>query len=310
MDIFVTGATGVVGRRVVPQLVADGHAVTAVGRTPEKRALLEQAGARAVNLDLFGSDAVCAALAGQQVVINLATHIPPATKLFLPGAWDETNRLRQFASDNLVEAALHGGAERFIQESFGLIYADQGDAWVDESAPVRLARYNRAVGQAEAAAQRFSDEAGGAGVVLRFASFYGTDAPQMMDLIRFVRAGWSPLPGSASGYVSSVSHDDAASAVLAALAVPAGIYNVVDDEPLRRREYFNSLASALGVKPPRLQPGWTKYLMGSLGETLVRSLRLSNRKLRGASIWKPKYPSVREGWPEVVHAPANAVAAH
>jgi len=114
MRIFVTGATGVIGRRVVPALAAGGHQVTAVGRTPEKRAALERAGATAVSVDLFNPEALHGALAGQQVVINLATHIPPASKLFMPGAWDETARLRQFASANLVAAALAAGAERFI----------------------------------------------------------------------------------------------------------------------------------------------------------------------------------------------------
>ena len=104
MQIFVTGATGVIGRQVVPLLVAGGHWVTAVGRTPEKRRALERAGARAINVDLFNRDAMRAALAGQQVVINLATHIPPTSQFFMPGAWHETNRLRREAAANLVEA--------------------------------------------------------------------------------------------------------------------------------------------------------------------------------------------------------------
>ena len=93
-----------------------------------------------------------------------------------------------------------------------------------------------------------------------------------------------------------VSHDDAASAVVAALTVPAGIYNVVDDEPLRRRELVDSLAAALGVPRPKLLPGWLKYLLGSLGETLARSQRISNRKLRAASSWVPRWRNAREGW--------------
>jgi 2-alkyl-3-oxoalkanoate reductase len=299
MHIFIAGATGVIGRRVVPVLVDQGHQVKAVGRTPAKRAELEHFGARPIEVDLFDREALVSALAGQEIIINLATHIPPASKLFWPGAWNETNRLRQYASANLVAAGLAGGAQRFIQESFGLIYADQGEDWVDEGSPVRLARYNRGVGEAEAAVQRFS-QAGGAGVALRFASFYGADAPQMLDMMRFVRRGWAPLPGSANGFVSSVSHDDAAAAVLAALRLPTGIYNVSDDQPVRRREYFDSLAGALGVAPPRLLPAWTAVLMGSLGETLIRSVRLSNHKLRENSDWKPKYPSVRQGWPAVI----------
>ena len=96
--------------------------------------------------------------------------------------------------------------------------------------------------------------------------------------------------------MSSVSHDDAAAAVIAALRLPAGVYNVVDDEPLPRREFVGALAEALGVRPPSLLPAWTRWLMGLLGETLTRSLRISNCKLRQESTWTPAHPSVREGW--------------
>jgi 2-alkyl-3-oxoalkanoate reductase len=190
-----------------------------------------------------------------------------------------------------------------------LTYPDRGDDWIEEDTPVQATPYNRSVLAAEDSAQRFNTD-GRFGIVLRFAAFYGPDSPQTLDMLRFVRGGWAPLPDSARGYMSSVSHDDAATAVVAALGLPAGIYNVVDDEPLRRREYFDSLAAALGVKPPKLLPAWTTFLMGSLGETLARSLRISNRKLRGASDWKPKYASVSEGWPAVVRAqtaPAEAM---
>ena len=100
--------------------------------------------------------------------------------------------------------------------------------------------------------------------------------------------------------MSSVSHDDAATAVVAALGIGPGIYNVVDDEPLRRRDYFTALADVLGVPPPRLPPLWVVRLTGSVGETIARSLRISNRKLRQESGWAPKYPSVREGYRAVV----------
>jgi nucleoside-diphosphate-sugar epimerase len=117
-----------------------------------------------------------------------------------------------------------------------------------------------------------------------------------------VKNGRAFLPGSSDAFVSSVSHDDAATATAAALTVPAGVYNVVDDEPVTRREYFASLAHALGAPPPKMLPRWTRWFMGSLGELLSRSQRISNRKLKSATHWTPRYRSVREGWPEVVAA--------
>lgn len=299
MRIFIAGATGVIGRRVVPLLVAAGHRVTAVGRTPEKRAALERMGAAAVGVDLFDPDAVRRAVAGHEVVINVATHIPPNSRIFLPGAWRENDRVRRVAAANLAEAALAGGAERFIQESFAPVYPDRGDAWIDEATPIQPVRYNRTVIDAERAAERFS--AGGrTGIVLRFAGFYGPDAAHVVDMIKFVRKGWAPIPGAPDAFISSVSHDDAAAAVVAALDARAGVYNVVEDEPVRRREYFDSLAEVLGVAPPKIAPAWMAHLGGSLGEMLTRSLRISNRKLRQETGWAPKYPSVREGWPAVV----------
>jgi len=106
--------------------------------------------------------------------------------------------------------------------------------------------------------------------------------------------------GGGQSYMSSLWTDDAASAVLAALHVPAGVYNVTDDVPLRRREAFDLLASALGAKSPRIPPRWVTTVTGSLGDTLGRSLRLSNAKFKSASGWSPAVPSLREGWPRLV----------
>ena len=302
MRIFLTGATGVVGRRLIPMLTTAGHRITAIGRTPEKRERLERAGAAAVAVDLFDPAAVHRAVAGHDVVINLATHIPSSsTRMFLPGAWRENDRIRREASAILVEGAIAGGVQRFIQESFAPIYQSAGADWVDERFPMRPARYNRSVLDAERAAERFS-ASGGTGVVLRFAGFYGPDARHVHEMIRLAEHGWAPLPGHADAYFSSISHDDAATAVAAALTVPAGIYNVADDEPLTRREYADALAQALDVPPLKLPPAWLARLGGSLGELLSRSLRLSNRKLRSASGWAPGVSSARHGLTVVMSA--------
>jgi nucleoside-diphosphate-sugar epimerase len=300
MRIFLTGATGVIGRRVVPMLLGTGHEVTAVGRNPAKRAELERLGARAVEVDLFEPDRVRSALAKHEVVINLATHLPSSSgRMLLPGAWRENDRIRKVASSILAEAAATSGAGWFIQESFAPVYADGGDAWIDESWPLRPARYNRTVLDAEQSAERFTTR-GGTGVVLRFGLFYGPDAFQIIDFIKMVRRGRAPVFGE-EGYVSSVSHDDAASAVVAALGVGPGAYNVVDNEPLRRREWVDSLAAALRVPRPKVFPRWISRLGGSLTELLARSQRISNRKLHEASGWAPRYASVREGWPVLIN---------
>lgn len=219
--------------------------------------------------------------------------------MLLPGAWKENDRIRREASANLVVAALDAGAGRFIQESFAPIYADGGEQWIDETWPRLPVRYNRSVLDAERAAEDFIAK-GGTGIVLRFAGFYAADAFQLRDMVGVIRKGWAPLPGSPSAFFSSIHHDDAASAVLAALRARAGTYNVSDDEPLRRREYVDTLAAALGTPPPKLPPAWLAWLGGSLTKLLARSQRISNRKLREETGWAPQYPSVREGWPAVL----------
>jgi nucleoside-diphosphate-sugar epimerase len=303
MHVFVTGASGVIGRRAVPLLIEAGHRVTAVGRTPEKRAMLERSGARAVDVDLFDANQLRRAVAGHEAIVNLATHMPSTTtRMMLPWEWRENDHIRRDGSALLVDAAIAEGVARFVQESFAPVYPDCGDAWIDETTPLEPVSYNRSVLDAERAADRFT-ASGLSGVVLRFAAFYGPDAYTTHDMADMVRRGWSPLPGKPSAFISSISHDDAARAVVSALSIPSGAYNVSDDEPVRRREYVDIVARTLGVKPPRFIPGWAVKLMGSVGALLSRSERMSNRKLRSADPrWTLRYPTVREGLPAALRS--------
>jgi nucleoside-diphosphate-sugar epimerase len=294
----------------VPLLVAAGHAVTAVERSCVGAAHIAHVGAQPIELDLFDARAVRAAVAGHEAVINLATHMPETTlKMLLPGAWSENDRLRSEGARNIAEAALAGGAQRLIQESFAPVYPDRGERWIDERVPIAPERYNRTVADAERAAERFT-QAGRDGIVLRFAAFYGPDAMQLTDLVRALRVGIAPLPSSPDAYISSISHDDAAAAVVASLAAPAGAYNVSDDEPLTRRAYFDTLARLIGAPPPRIPPAWLAPLLGSAGRLMARSQRIANRKLREATGWAPRYPSVREGFAATLREQREAQAPH
>ena len=294
MRILVFGATGVVGRRAVPLMAAAGHDATAVGRNPERRAALERAGARVIEVDIFDRSGVERAVKGQDAVVNLTTHMPASTiRMMLPGAFRENDRIRKEGSAIVAEAAAKAGVGRLIQESFAPVYDDGGDRWLDESALQRPVRYNRTVLDAERSAQSFG-RSGGDWVVLRFAWFYGPDS-FLPEMVKVARKGWAPIPGDADAYWSSVSHDDAASAVLASLAAPSGAYNVCDDEPLTRREVLDAMTDAFGLARVKPMPSWATPLMGSLGELMARSERMSNRKLRGTG-WAPRYPSAREGF--------------
>lgn len=294
MRILVTGATGVIGRRAVPLMIAAGHQVTGCGRSGERLAALERFGATPLPLDLFDRDAVHRAVRGHDAVVNLATHIPPTMRGLLPGGWRENDRIRREGSAVLADAALANGVPRFVQESFAPVYGDAGDRWVDETMPLRPVRYNRTVIDAEQSAARVRD-GGRVAVVLRFAWFYGPDARHIPEMVAMLRRGMAPFPGRADAYLSSCSHDDAASAVVAALALPAGTYNVCDDEPLVRRDWFAALADAFDLPHPKPMRPWMARLLGSTGELLSRSVRMTNRKLRAAG-WAPRYASAREGF--------------
>jgi len=308
MRIFITGATGVIGSRAVPLLLQAGHTVTAASRSEHNREALRRAGAAPVNVDLFNVNSVRRVIAGHDAVINLATHIPSsAVKIMIRWAWRTNDRIRREASAAIATAAIAEGVGRMIQESFALIYPDCGDAWIDESMPVAPTSYNKSVLDAERSAQRFT-ESGGTGVVLRFGGLYGPDA-LLAEMLNMMRKGMSPVPGDPGAFLSSLSQDDAATAVVAALGVPAGTYNVVEDEPMRRGDWTRSLATAAGIPVPRPIPAWMTAIGGSMLRLMSRSERVSNRKFRDASGWAPKYRNASDAWSDVLRSSSVARAA-
>lgn len=299
VKVFVAGSTGVLGRRAVALLVAEGHQVTGIARSPEKADVLRRSGATPVTVDLFDPAALRSAVAGHDVVCNLATHVPTVTSAVRPGAWDENNRIRTEGSRNLVDAALAAGASRYVQESISFIYPDRGDEWIDESVEVEVSPYAEPVLAAEANARRFT-EGGGTGVVLRFAMFYGPDSHTSRDSLRMARHGVGPTPGAPGAWHSSIATDDAASAVVAALRASAGIYNVGDDEPLTKRDLADAWGAAAGVPKVFLTPPALQRLAGSKLAPLARSQRVSNARFKAATGWAPAFRSAREGVPAAV----------
>jgi len=295
MRVFVAGGTGAVGRHTIPALVQQGHMVTALARTPEKAAALTAQGATPVYVSLFDRAALAAAFAGQDAVINLASAIPPMRRWMSAKAWRSNDRVRTQGSAAVVEAALAAGVGRVVQESVSMLYRDQGAGWVDEEAPIDqypMARGNLA---AEANAHRFS-QAGGTGIVVRFGWFYGPGAAHSEQLFALARRHFGLVLGPADSYVSSIHVTDAAAAVVAALHAPAGTFNIVDDEPLTKRQYADALARAAGTTMWLRGPGRAALLFGDRLTSLTRSLRVSNARFRSATGWAPCYPSAREGW--------------
>jgi nucleoside-diphosphate-sugar epimerase len=195
----------------------------------------------------------------------------------------------------VVDAAQAAGVGRVVQESVAMLYRDHGADWIDEDAPVD--HYPAAAGNhaAEAGAHRFT-AAGGAGIVLRFGLFYGPGAAHAEQMFHQARHHISLVLGPPRSYLSSIHVADAAGAVVAALAAPAGTFNVVDDEPLTKRAYADALSDAAGARPWLRGPGRVALLFGDRLTSLTRSLRVSNARFRSTTGWAPRYPSAREGW--------------
>ena len=218
-EIVITGSTGVIGRRAVRELLAAGYRVRGVTRSAQGRERLESLGARSVEADVFNVASLRRAFSGADAVVNLLTHIPSADRMDDRSAWEENDRLRTEASAAIALAAQAAGVRRLVQESIAFVYADGGDAWVDEDAPVAGGGVTTTALTAERNARELFD---GDTVVLRFGLFVGPDSGSTRAALEAARGGASIATGPPGAYRPTIWLDDAAAAIAAALGVPAG----------------------------------------------------------------------------------------
>ena len=315
MKVFVAGATGVLGRVLVPQLVARGHAVTGMTRSASKRDLVRSLGARPVVADALDPDAVAQAVASAEpeVIVHELTALSGPMSVRdarhperFRGAI-MTNRLRMEGTDHLLAAGRAVGARRFVAQSFGAFrWARTGTPVLTEADPLDpnppaslrtvvdgLLYLERAVTSIE----------WGEGLVLRYGAFYGpgTSISLAADAVMAapIRKRRFPIVGDGGGVFSQIHIDDAAAAT--AIAVEhgqPGIYNIVDDEPAPVREWLPVLARALDAKPPRRIPRWLGRLAAGEAATLTMTevKGASNAKAKRELGWQPRYPSWRQGF--------------
>ncbi len=295
--VLVTGSTGVLGRRVLPRLVEAGHTVTAVVRSEAKAAAARASGATPVEIDLFDRRAMRAALVGFDTVAHLATHIPTGPSALRRSAWRVNDSLRREASAAIAGAAVDAGVDRMIQESITFPYIDRGDDWIDEQCERLYYWGNDSVAAAESAAAGVT-AAGGVGVVLRFAMFMAPDSAHTESAASAAKHGLFTLVGPIDGYMSFIHIDDAAAAVVAALAVPAGAYNVAEPEPVRRSAHCDALAELVGRSKLRPVPAVVERAGGDVVNSLARSHRISSQHLREVSTWAPTNHCV-DRWKEL-----------
>jgi nucleoside-diphosphate-sugar epimerase len=299
MRVFVAGGSGVLGRRLVPQLVARGHQVTATTTSAAGLRPLRELGAHAVVMDGLDGAAVGEAVAAArpEAIINQMTALsvahsgrpnPRRPERFFA----VTNRLRSEGIDHLLAAAEVAGAGHVITQSHASMNGDRRGGWVKtEDDPLAVLEGTRAITHLEDAVVR----AGGA--VLRYGGFYGPGAHD--EQLQLVRRRLLPIIGGGTGHVSWVHVDDAAAATVLAMEQKArGVFNIVDDEPAPVRVWLPYLAECAGAKPPRRVPAWlARLLAGEMAvDVMTQGRGFDNAKAKRELGWQLRHPSWRQGF--------------
>jgi nucleoside-diphosphate-sugar epimerase len=307
MKVFLAGATGAIGRQLVPLLLAAGHQVTGMTRSPERAGELRDAGAEAVLADALEREAVHAAVAQArpEAVIHQLTAIPalidPRT---IERDFALTNRLRSEGTRHLLAAAQAAGAERFLAQSIAFAYASgppgtvhvEGDPLLSEQqAPKSFKGAARALGELEQAVL------GASGIVLRYGYFYGPGSSIAREgaMAAELQRRRVPVVGGGRGVWSFIHIEDAARATVAALAhAGPAVFNIVDDEPAPVAEWLPALAEALDApRPWRVPTLVARPLAGGYGiQTMTRVQGASNALAKRELDWRPRYASWREGF--------------
>lgn len=303
MRVFVAGAAGAIGRRLVPQLVARGYQVTASTRSADKVQLLRGLGADPVVVDGLDAAAVRQAVAHAEpdAIVHQMTALASKPDMKHFDRWFAvTNELRTTGTENMLSAANATGVERFVAQSYtNWTNARTGGPVKDENDP--LDPQPAKAQQQAIAAIRFVEETVSSaplqGVVLRYGNFYGPGASESM--VELVRKRQMPIVGDGGGIWSWIHLDDASAATVAALERgKRGVYNVVDDEPAKVSEWLPFLAEVVGAKAPMRVPAWLARLaVGEAGVQWMTEARgSSNSKAKRELDWQPAWSSWREGF--------------
>jgi len=310
MKVFVAGATGALGRQLVPRLVAGGHQVTGMTRSASRQDLVRSLGARPVLADALDPDAVARAVAEAQpdVIVHQLTALSGSLDMrHVERDFAPTNRLRTAGTDHLLAAGRAMGVQRFVAQSFaGWPFARTGGAVkseedpLDPSPPAALRATLDAIRHLEGAVTGadFTE-----GVVLRYGGFYGPGTSFSLkpegEHVELIRKRKFPVVGGGAGVWSFIHIEDAATATVAAVEHGRrGIYNVVDDDPAPVSDWLPAVAGALGAKPPMRLPRWLGRLAaGQAATVMMTEVRgASNEKVKRELGWQPRYPSWRDGF--------------
>lgn len=303
MRIFIAGATGVLGRRMVRQFTQKNHRVIGLARDEKGKQTIQRLGGEAVVADIYDADSMASATGQADVVIHAATSIPVKVSSN-PADWAANDRLRREGTRALTEAAAKLGAETYIQQSIVWVARPSDDSFFDEK---RVVHAPDVLYASAFEGEQIASEAGakyGFNVsILRCGGFYAPDAAHTRSFAEGLLKRRLPLIGSGNGISANIHADDAAAAFVAvAEAGKRGLWHVTDDEPMTIREMLFELARRLGAPGPRRIPLWIArlFLWKGVIEFFTRSTRTSNRLFREEFAWSPQFPSFRVGIREVV----------
>lgn len=307
MRVFISGATGVLGRRVVDLLAERGEQVVGLSRSAANSEWLTQHGAEARRGDLSSAAQLIELTADCDAMLHLATAIPTRTRTILAD-WAANDRIRRDGTRAMVAAALRNSCQVYVQASVTFIYGDRQGGWVDESAtlPAQQAQVLQSALEMEEIVRQAGLKQGLPAIVLRYGTFYSPDSAQTQAMLTATRKGLFPLIGGGMMYWNMIHVDDAASALVKSLENYArGVgqtFNVCDDEPVTLRDLTLFVADKLGAGKPRRLPTWLgKTLLGKhVAEVMLASVRCRNGRIKAALGWSPQYATYREGYAAVI----------
>jgi nucleoside-diphosphate-sugar epimerase len=302
--VFVAGATGVLGRRLVVRLASHGHDVVGLSRRPENDEAIRSAGGEPRRCDLFNVDSLVSAAQGSEVVVRAATSIPSGVR-FRRKEWIPNDRIRTEGTKALLEACAQGGAKAYVQEGIVWIATPRDGSMFDEDTSPDPRLWFGSAAEAEQIARAAGEANGFATSTVRFGTFYCADSEQTRFIGERLVRGKLPIVGPGDNFWSCTHVDDAADAMAAVIEAQAsGIFHAVDNQPVSMTEFFTAFAEALGAPGPKHVPRWLARLAFGRETTdfLSLSTRTSSAKLRRELGWVPRYPTVREGFRQVVEA--------
>lgn len=297
MNILLTGASGEIGRPTVARLLEAGHNVRCAVRGTRAARIVAELGADPVSVDLFDARAVRDAVGDADAVLHYATAIPPVAAMGDLAAWVDNDRLREETTAYLADAVVANGTRALQVQSYFAARAPRGAQWIDEGDDRPAAGWSGIpVMDSMRTAEEIAEGVRAKGVeavVLRFGSLYSATSEQLQTQAHALTAGEAAIFGDGSNYWPFVASGDAARAVVAALALHGGSFDVSDDEPVTLAELWSGAAAALGAPaPPR-----GLEVDGPMADVLLGSWRVSNRAFKAATGWSPRTPAVVDGWP-------------